>query len=62
MERKAEQVEVTLTVVVPANKGWRFNISDALTNVGHSIVANPEYNEGKGDACGYTYQYSVKGV
>lgn len=62
MERSAEQIEVTLTVAVPATKAWRFGIAEALTNVGHSIVANPEYNEGKGDACGYTYQYSVKGV
>jgi len=42
MERSAEEVEVTLTVIVPATKGWRFHISEAMTNVGHTIVANPE--------------------
>jgi hypothetical protein len=62
MERSAEEVEVTLTVIVPATKGWRFHISEAMTNVGHTIVANPEYNAGGGDGCTYTYQYSVKGV
>lgn len=62
MERNAEEVKVTLTVVVPATKGWRFHVSDALTNLGHTIVANPEFNEGKGDGCIYTYQYSIKGV
>lgn len=62
MERSAEEVEVTLTVVVPADKGWMFNVSSAITNVGHSIVANPEYNEGRGDGCGYTFQYSIKGA
>jgi len=62
MERSAEEVEVTVVVSVPATKGWMFALSDAMTNIGHSIVANPEYNAGKGDGGNYAYSYTMKGV
>jgi hypothetical protein len=55
-------VEVTVTITVPAGDMWMYKLHDALKNVGNAICMNPEFNEGKGESTTYTFEYYMKGV
>ena len=55
-------IEVTVTITVESSSVWQYQLFDAMQNIGASIMTNPEFNAGKGDATTYTYEYTMKGV
>ena len=55
-------IEVTVTITVESSDIWQYQLFDAMQNIGASIMTNPEFNTGKGDATTYTYEYTMKGV
>ena len=56
------QIEVTVTITVESSSVWQYQLFDAMQNIGASIMTNPEFNAGRGDAANYSYEYTMKGV
>jgi hypothetical protein len=56
-----KEIEVVITLRVPADGKWNFIVADALRDIGSEIYINPSVAIDKGESLGYTYEYSIQG-
>lgn len=54
-----KEIEVKITLRVPADGKWNFIVADALRDIGSEIYINPSVAIDSRGFLGYTYEYSI---